>query len=62
MTQEQFLIALYGIATDLANALTVLLQNVGPYVGPLLEAVAFLLLAADVTLFWVKFGVCAAAP
>jgi hypothetical protein len=58
MTQEQFLIALYGIATDLANALTVLLQNV----GPLLEAVAFLLLAADVTLFWVKFGVCAAAP
>jgi hypothetical protein len=61
MTQEQFLIAVYELATGIVNAITALLQELGPYVGPILDFIADLLSAADYVLYWVEFGVCLAA-
>jgi hypothetical protein len=61
MTQEQFLINLYELATAIVNSLTTLLQEAGPYAGTVLEIVSDLLLAADVALYWAAFGVCLAA-
>lgn len=61
MTQEQFLISIYELATTVVNAITALLQEVGPYTGPLLDGIADILSTADFVLFWVAFGVCFAA-
>lgn len=62
MTLDQFLIALYGIVTETANALASFLT--GPAIlddlDVLLEAVSFLLLGADIALHWVQVGVCTA--
>jgi hypothetical protein len=61
MTTEQLLIDLYELATSVVNALTALLQEAGPYAGPLLETVSFFLLVADIALYWTAFGLCLAA-
>lgn len=62
MTLDQFLIALYGIVTEIADAIASFLtgQAILDDLDVLLEAVSFLLLAADITLHWVDEGVCAA--
>lgn len=58
MTEDAFLIAVYEFAASLVNSLTTLVQDLGPYAGPALEAIADLLLAADITLHYVQEGVC----
>lgn len=60
--QVQFLIAVYGIVTAIATSLTTLVQDLGPYAGPILEVISAVLFAAEVTLYYVRAGVCALAP
>jgi hypothetical protein len=63
VTQDQFLIALYGIVTEAANAFAEFLtgQVILDGLDDLLEALSLLFLAADITLHWVREGVCLAS-
>lgn len=62
MTEDQFLIALYGIVTEAANAFAGFLTGdlILDGLDDLLEAVSLLFLAADIVLHWVQVGVCLA--
>jgi hypothetical protein len=58
MTIDQFQIAIYEISAAVLNALTTLVQDLGPYAGPALEGISYLLLAADIALHYIAEGLC----